>query len=208
LVVVIRGAGDSFCAGGDLAELTRFRRDEPEEIANLLQHFGRALSSIATLPVPVIAVVHGAAVAGGFELMLACDLAIVALDARLGDHHARFGQVPAGGGSQRLPRLVGRQRALSLLLTGDHISAEHAVEWGLAVSAFPPEELEAAAAQLVGRLTRGSAQARATIKRLVHDGAALGVAEAIQMEHVAAVEHLLATLGGGSTKAFVGDPPV
>ena len=86
--------------------------------------------------------VHGFALAGGLELALACDMALAAEDARMGDQHANFGLMPGGGSTQRLPRRVGMQRAMELLTTGRWLSGKEAVEWGLALRAVPDESLE------------------------------------------------------------------
>ena len=112
-VLVIRGAGGHFSAGGDFAEVSRLRADGPEALRPLFENFGAACSVIGTLPVPVVAAVEGYALAGGFELMQSCDVVVVRDDAVIADNHLNFGQVPGGGSSQRLPRLVGRQRALA-----------------------------------------------------------------------------------------------
>jgi enoyl-CoA hydratase/carnithine racemase len=102
-VIVIRGAGGNFCVGGDVPELDRLRRRGREALAELFVSFRRALEAIDQAPVPVLAVVEGNAVAGGFELIQACDLAVAAADARLADIHARFGQVPGGGARSDYP---------------------------------------------------------------------------------------------------------
>lgn len=191
-VIVIRGAGGNFSVGGDVDEVQRLRAEGPAALAELFASFGRALAAIAELPVPVVAAVEGHALAGGFELMQACDLAVVAQDARLGDHHARFGMVPGGGGSQRLPRLAGRQRALGLLLTGDRLTAEAAVQWGLAYAAPPPQAFEATVDALAGVLAEADPAATATTKRLVYEGLSAPLAEGLALERRAVVNHLFA----------------
>src|SRR5207245_10930949 len=99
-VIVIRGAGGNFSAGGDVAEVDRLRGEGPAALAELFEAFGRALATIAEIDVPVVAAVEGYAMAGGFELQ-ACDIVIVADDAVIADTHLKFGQIPGGGGSQR-----------------------------------------------------------------------------------------------------------
>jgi enoyl-CoA hydratase len=86
---------------------------------------------VEALPVPVVAGVHGLALAGGLELVLVADLVVADEDARLGDQHANFGLVAGGGGSQRLPRVVGSRRAKELMLLGGWLSAREAREWRL-----------------------------------------------------------------------------
>lgn len=190
-VVVVRGAGGNFSVGGDVAELERLRGEGPDALAQLFESFGRALSVIAGLPVPVLAAVEGHALAGGFELMQACDLAIVSEEARIGDHHARFGMVPGGGSSQRLPRLIGRQRALGLLLTGDGLSGAEAAQWGLAYRAVPAADFDSAVAALAQRLAGGKREATARTKELVYAGLEGTLEPGLAREREAVVEHLL-----------------
>lgn len=189
-VIVVRGAGDHFCVGGDYKELTRLQAQGPAAMRELFEAFGAATALIATLPVPVIAAVQGNAMAGGFELLQACDMAIVADDVRLADNHANFAMVPGGGGSQRLPRLIGRQRALAHILTGARIGAAEAVALGLALRAVPRVELDAAAGELAATLAAKDRTALARTKALVHEGLALPLDEGLALERRRVVEHL------------------
>ena len=129
--LVIRGEGRAFCAGADLTYFQSTFAD-PALLPPYLAQITDLLSGIESLPFPAIAVVHGFALAGGLELMMACDMALVAEDARIGDQHVNFGLIPGGGSTQRLPRRVGLQRAMELLTTGKWLSGIEAVEWGLA----------------------------------------------------------------------------
>lgn len=192
-VIVVRGARGNFCVGGDVKELERLRHEGSGAVAGLFEHFGRACAVIAELPVPVLAVVEGHAVAGGFELMQSCDLALVCSSARIGDHHARFGMIPGGGGSQRLPRLVGRQRALGLMLTGDSLSGTEAADWGLAYRAVPAAELDAAADELARRLTRAGREATSRMKELVNGGLEQPLETGLAWEREVVVAHLEGT---------------
>lgn len=154
-VIVIRGAGGNFCAGADLKYVSDNRRDGPT-MRRFIEQINRAFNRAEKSPVPVVAAVEGYALAGGFELLQACDVVVLAEDAVLGDQHANFGLMPGGGGSQRLPRLVGRQRALGLLLSGEWISGRQAVEWGLAYRAVPAGDLESEVGALASRLAERS----------------------------------------------------
>src|SRR4051794_41009511 len=138
--IVIRGAGGNFCAGGDFHHVQEVK-DDRAALRRLFESFSAASSSIAGLPVPVIAAVDGVAMAGGFELMMSCDFALVADDARIADEHSNHGMVPGGGSTQLLPRLAGSQRALGLILSGERISGAEAAAWGLAYRSFPADEL-------------------------------------------------------------------
>jgi enoyl-CoA hydratase/carnithine racemase len=189
-VIVIRGAGGNFCVGGDFNELERLRAEGPDALAPLFDNFRRACAAVAESPVPVIAAVEGYAVAGGFELVQACDIAVVAGDARLADNHSNFGMVPGGGGSQRLPRIVGGQRALGHILTGDRLTGAEAVAWGLAYRAVPADELADAVDALAVQLAAKDAVALRTIKRLVRDGLELPLTDGLLLERDAVLAHL------------------
>lgn len=203
-VIVIRGAGGHFSAGGDVGEVARLRAEGPEALAELFDRFGRALATIAELSVPVVAAVEGYAMAGGFELMQACDIAVVAGDAVLADTHLKFGQIPGGGGSQRLPRLVGRQRAAAHILTGDRLSGAEAVEWGLAYRAVPAAELDSAVRALAQRLAARSPEALARTKHLLWQGLELPLAEGLALERREVVAHIMSDAGAAAIAAFTG----
>src|SRR5215510_886063 len=194
-VVVVRGAGHNFSAGGDFAEVQRLQVGGAQALVPLFEHFGRACGAIAELPVPVVAAVEGYAMAGGFELMQACDVALVRDDAVIADNHLNFGQVPGGGGSQRLPRLIGHQRALGLILSGERISGAEAVAWGLAYRSFPAAEFDAGLESFVTRLAAQDPTAIARTKRLVREGLELPLAEGLARERAAVVEHLASDAG-------------
>jgi enoyl-CoA hydratase/carnithine racemase len=202
-VIVIRGAGGNFSVGIDVGELDRARRGGRAALTELFTAFRRLLATIAEAPVPVVAVVEGNAVAGGFELVQGCDLAVAAEDARLADLHARFGQVPAGGGTQRLPRLLGPARALGLILTGDRVSGAQAQELGLVYRAVPATYLEQAVADVLGRLTAGSRTALAASKFLVRTGMQVPLEDGLDLELEAVVDQLLS----GHGDAAVAAPP-
>ena len=187
--ILVEGAGDHFCAGADLRHVARARED-PALLRGFIARINGAFDAIERCPAPVIAAVQGYALAGGFELMQACDLVLVADDAVIGDQHANFGLIPGGGGSQRLPRLVGRQRALGLLLTGERLGAAETVAWGLALRVVPPELLGAEAAALAGRLAALSRSGLARMKRLVDEGALLSLDRAIALESEVFMEHM------------------
>ena len=107
-VIVIRGAGGNFCAGGDFNHLQEIRTD-PDALRNLFETFVSTCNLIAELPVPVLAEVQGVAMAGGFELMLSCDFSLVADDARIADEHSNHAMIPGGGSTRRpLADRVGR----------------------------------------------------------------------------------------------------
>lgn len=201
-VIVIRGAGGNFCVGGDFKALQDLRAQGPHAMAELFEAFGRATAVIAELPVPVIAAVEGFAMAGGFELMQAADVVLVADEAKIADNHANFGMVPGGGGSQRLPRIVGRQRALSHILTGDRLRGRDAVAWGLAYRSVPQAELDAAVAAVAQQLAAKDRRALATIKRLVDEGLKTTLDDGLALERRVVVEHIAGEAGGAGIASF------
>jgi enoyl-CoA hydratase/carnithine racemase len=139
-VLVLTGTGRSFCAGADLTEATGLLGDPPA-LRALLDRGRRLVRTIRAVPVPTVAAVNGAAFAGGLELLLACDIAVAAGSARLGDRHVAVGQVPGWGASVLLPLAVGPAAARRLLLTGETWSAGEAARRGLVSEVVADAEL-------------------------------------------------------------------
>jgi enoyl-CoA hydratase/carnithine racemase len=138
----------------------------------------------------VVAAVEGVAMAGGFELMQAADIVIVSDDAKIADSHINFGMIPGGGSSQRLPRLVGRQVALGLLLSGDRLSGPDAVRLGLAYRSFASQDFDAGLHQFVTKLAGRDRTAVTTIKRLVRGAGQRPMAQGLDDEIAAVVAHV------------------
>jgi enoyl-CoA hydratase len=203
-VIVIRGSNGNFSVGGDFRELERLRAEGPEAMAELFDNFSRACSTIKDLDVPVIAAVEGYAMAGGFELMQACDITLVHEKAKMADTHSNHGQIPGGGSSQRLPRLVGRQRALAHILTGDRISASEAVAWGLAYRALPADEFDAAVDDFAAKLAAKSRDALAKSKRLIYASLELPLADGLTLERNTVLAHLSGDAAGAGINSFTG----
>jgi enoyl-CoA hydratase/carnithine racemase len=138
--LLVTGAGRAFSAGGDLDSYVELQRDPvafPRFVADIHRVFGR----LRDLPVPVVALVNGVTAAGGLELVLNCDFALIARSARIADGHLNFGQMGGGGVLTLLPRVVGLQRASELIFSGRFLSADEAVEWGLAIRSVDDAEL-------------------------------------------------------------------
>ncbi|MFC1534526.1 enoyl-CoA hydratase/isomerase family protein [Thermodesulfobacteriota bacterium] len=157
-VILITGAGKAFCSGVDL----KFAREELGTIKsewNFLTVGKRLLERIEELAKPVIAVVNGLALAGGFEILLAVDMAIADEDTMLGDQHMKVGMFGAGGSPYRLPLLVGFRKAKELILTGKWISGKEAEKIGLVNRAVPANELEKAVDEMVAELSDKSPMA-------------------------------------------------
>lgn len=170
--LVFTGAGRAFCAGVDLKAAREIVQGDDGFAANaaFLNRLKEMLLRVERFPRPVIAAVNGLALAGGLELVLCCDIVVAAESARLGDAHANYGLVPAGGSSVRLPRKVGPNRAKQLIYTGDFLPAATLAEWGLVNRVVPDVELQAATAELVDRLSSRSPVGLERMKRMVDDG--------------------------------------
>jgi len=138
--IVLTGAGRAFCAGMDLAEIGGGSDGQTGYDLSVTGQDAMR-ENIANFSGPVIAAVNGAAATAGFELALACDMIFVAKGAKFLDTHARVGIVPGWGLSQRLPRIIGINRAKEISLSGNALSAERAYEWGLANRICEPDAL-------------------------------------------------------------------
>ncbi|HEX5141403.1 MAG TPA: enoyl-CoA hydratase/isomerase family protein [Dehalococcoidia bacterium] len=179
-VVVFRGAGDrAFSAGADISEFgtapsyAEARRARLErDLWGRLAHFDK----------PLIAAVHGYALGAGCELSLLCDFRIVSEDARFGLPETHLGYVPTAGGSQTLPRTIGRGRALDMILSAEPIDAATALAYGLVHRVVPREELDSTAEALARRLLAQPQSALRMAKRLLAEGADLTLAGALDLE--------------------------
>jgi len=162
--VVLRGAGRSFCAGNDLSDLggvfeggdgSHFRSTTVERLANL--------------PMPVIAAVQGHCLTGGLELALAADIIIAAESAKFGDTHGKWDLVPVWGLSQRLPRRIGRAKALEMSFSARTYSGRDGAAMGLANFCVSDAELDTAVAQFASEVLANSWRSSRAIKKLVDD---------------------------------------
>jgi enoyl-CoA hydratase/carnithine racemase len=180
-VVLVKGKGKSFCTGADLKYLRSIAEDR-EKIARFIDQINRAFNSLESMKVPVIAVVHGHCLAGGCELLISCDLTLASSDAIIGDQHANFGLIPGAGGTQRLPRLIGIQRAKELLYTGKWLSGTEAEKYGLVLKAFPAVELDAEAEKLAAQIVEKSSLGVSHMKKLVNQGLQIDLHTAVALE--------------------------
>ena len=182
--IVIRGEGEkAFVAGADITEFPAMR-EAIEEAAE--SGSARGIQKLAARMdggrTPVVAAIHGYCLGGGLELAMACDVRIAADDAQLGQPEIKLGLIPGGGGTQRLPRLVGHGRALYLNLTGDPISGSQAYDWGLVEKAVPREELLDTALELARTLSQRSPFAMGVIKELASETRDLPLSEGLRRE--------------------------
>ncbi len=149
-VLVITGAGDrAFAAGADIQE---FLEMTPMAALDFSRAGQRVFDKLEALPKPTIAAVNGFALGGGCELMMACDIAYAADIAKLGQPEITLGIIPGAGGTQRLTRLVGKQKAKELAMTGDMVSAEEAQRIGLVCKVVPAAELTAEVERLCEKI--------------------------------------------------------
>ncbi len=178
-VVVITGSGDkAFIAGADIGE---FAERTPLEQRAAMEG-RRVFTAIADFPKPVIASINGYCLGGGCELALACDVRIAARRAKLGQPEVNLGILPGGGGTQRLPRLVGLGRAMRLILTGELIGAEEAERIGLVDILVDDDDLADRTAELAGSMAKHSPVALKLIKEAVRASAEMPLSAGLEYE--------------------------
>ena len=181
--VVITGGDRLFAAGADISQF-----GGPDEAATIGAAFHEALDAVAAIPRFVIAAVSGYALGGGCELALACDYRIASEKAVFGQPEILLGIIPGGGGTQRLPRLVGASRAKEMCLTGRQVRAEKALRIGLADEIVAPEALAERALVLAAEVAAGPLAAQAICKRVIDEGLDRSLADGLQLERTGFVE--------------------
>ena len=175
--VVITGGDRLFAAGADISEF-----GGPEDAARIGASFHAALNAVAALPCFTIAAVSGFALGGGCELAMACDYRIASTKAVFGQPEILLGIIPGGGGTQRLPRLVGASRAKEIMITGRQVKADEALNIGLANEVVEPDALMARALELANSVASGATVATALIKRAVDEGMQTDLAQGLALE--------------------------
>lgn len=183
-VIILTGAGDrAFSAGGDIHEFSRsVAHSADAAMRDFVTRGQRLTTRLEAFPKPIIAAVNGLAFGGGCEITEAVPLAIASGRASFAKPEINLGMPPTFGGTQRLPRLAGRKRALELLLTGDVFSPQRALELGLVNRVVAHDDLLPAACELAGRIMRHSPLAAASILRAVTRGINLSIAEGLLIE--------------------------
>lgn len=181
--VVITGAGAAFSAGGDLKGFMEdLGREDAAPLIARLEYAQDVFNELEALPVPVVAAVNGYAVAGGLELLLCCDIVLAAESAKIGDGHARYGVIPAGGATARLPRKVGENRANLMFYTADLYEAEVLREWGLVNAVVPDAALQGEAERCAAKIASHSAVGLALIKQVLGSAEGESAAEKARAE--------------------------
>jgi enoyl-CoA hydratase/carnithine racemase len=180
VVLVIRGAGNTFCTGMDIKEGISPGGPGAEEFTQLAD---KVFQGIKKFPKITISVVEGYCMAGGFELALCCDFIIAEENCKIGDSHINLpGFVPNAGASVYLPRLIGIRKAKELLLTGSLISGKEAERIGLVNSAVPADKLEQVVDDLIAKLVTKSPLGLKYMKMLVDKGAEYSTEMALALE--------------------------
>lgn len=185
--VILTGSGEkAFCTGSDL------KKTMPPAESFAQQAFGglatrqvtESITRVLLIPQPVICAINGIAVAGGLELAMACDIRIAAVHATFGLSEVRVGSIPGGGGTQRLPRLVGLTNAMPMLLGGERIDAAEALRIGLVSMLVEPGELMDRAMALAERIAANAPLAVRAVKALANQGMNLPLDEGLEMERM------------------------
>lgn len=179
-VAILRGEGEkAFCAGADLSD---FLTAPSPTIARQVRWDRDVWGVFLSLPQPLICALHGYVLGSGIEMALCCDLRIASEDARFGLPEVGLGIIPAAGGTQTLPRTIGRSKSLDMLLTGVWIDAKEALDAGLVNRVVPRKELLPAAEELAGKLMSQPAIAVKYAKEAIKRGADMSLGEGMEME--------------------------
>ena len=179
-VALITGAGEkSFCTGADLKERAGMR---PEEVKVFLQTIGNVFTAIEQFNKPVIAAVNGFAFGGGLELAMAADIRLAAESAIMGLTETRLAIIPGAGGTQRLPRLVGKGKAKELIFTGRRITASEALEIGLVNHVYSLDRLMEESRKLAATISTGGPIAVQQAKKAINQGLEVDLATGLKIE--------------------------
>ncbi|MGY1631838.1 enoyl-CoA hydratase/isomerase family protein [Geodermatophilus sp. SYSU D01186] len=180
-VVIVTGAGRAFCAGADIGEI-----DGQDQAAGdaFTREGQEVFDRLAASPVVSIAAVHGYALGGGLELAMACDRRIAASSAQVGQPEAALGHLPAWGGTQRLPRLVGRAAALRMMITGRRVPAAEALQLGLVDEVVADGRLTEVVQERAAELAAPAAAVVRAIKAAVDAGQRAGLSAGLHAERL------------------------
>lgn len=180
-VVILRSASERFFSGG--ADIKAFLANPTAVNLDMIRTAHRALDKMAASRKIFIAAINGHALGGGLEMALACDLRFAAEgNYRLGLPEVTLGLLPGNGGTQRLPRLIGANKALELMLTGETVTPADALRLGIVNKLFPPDKLQEETAAYARKLVAGAWLAIARIKQCVYQGLALNLSDGLALE--------------------------
>jgi enoyl-CoA hydratase len=178
-VLIFQGSGKAFIAGADITEFKGRSVVETKKFSLFLQNI---FNRIETLSMPMIASINGYCLGGGLELAMACDFRIASTKAKFGQPEIKLGLIPGAGGTQRLPRLIGKTLAKEIILLGESIGAEKALSIGLVNKVVEPEELNNTVNEYASKLVRGPQFALSQAKEAINRGTEMSWFDAIQME--------------------------
>ncbi len=200
--IVLRGAGErAFVAGADIKEFPALRESATEGgSARGIQRLGHRMDAART---PFVAAIRGFCLGGGLELAMCCDVRVCAADAMLGQPEIKLGLIPGGGGTQRLPRLVGHGRAMFLNLTGEFVDAETASAWGHVEKGVPADAREEEALRVAGQMAAQSPHAVAVLRELARTTRDLPLEEGLRREADGFVRCLRSEDGAEGVAAFI-----
>jgi 2-(1,2-epoxy-1,2-dihydrophenyl)acetyl-CoA isomerase len=177
--ILLTGAGRGFCAGQDV---TAIADADPDDIADLLEHYHPVIEKVRELRLPVVAAVNGVAAGAGCNLALACDIVIASRSASFVQAFARIGLVPDCGGTWFLPRLVGMARARALMMLAEPLPAVTAAEWGMIWRVVDDDRLMDEAHALASRLAAGPTVALGLIKQALDESGGNDLADQLDLE--------------------------
>jgi enoyl-CoA hydratase len=201
VVVITSTLKKVFCSGADLKQMAAMNHGDAEAFSKLLQNINNLLSSMKKV---VIAAINGHALGSGCELALACDFRLMAAGkSQIGLPEATLGILPGGGGTQRLPRLIGLPKALDMLLHGRTLIPDEALAIGLIDRIFPADSFMDEVMAFAGHLATGPGKAFANIKAAVHEGFDLPLGQALAVERRYGLENLLTRDAKEGLNAFV-----
>ncbi len=189
-VILLDAVGKTFCTGADLDEVMAARKDRAT-LSAFISRIHDIFRRMETSPLPVVVSINGLALAGGIEMMMAADVAFAAKSAQIGDQHAQYGLIPGGGGTQRLPRLVGLRRALDLMYTNKWLSAEEAENWGLVNYVVANDALADAALDYCRNLAQKSRTGLTAMKYLSRQGMEVSPSDGLTLEEEEVINGLL-----------------
>jgi enoyl-CoA hydratase len=194
-VLVLRGSAGTFCAGADLGFVLS-TIDQPGTFEDggpfgeVIKRLNDVLLAIESAPFASVAVIEGFALAGGCEILLACDVVVADEAARIGDRHLELGLLPGGGGSVRLHKALTPARARWLLLSGEMLSGKEAADWGLVTRAVPNDQLDEVAEAMIARLASRSADALAGAKEMIDAVRDIPVPDGVLAERAIFYDHM------------------
>ncbi|ABW12641.1 Enoyl-CoA hydratase/isomerase [Parafrankia sp. EAN1pec] len=203
--IVLRGAGRSFCAGADLHFLLELS-DSGSTPTAFLRTVSALATRLETSSLPIVAGLHGHAVAGGIELALACDLVVAAAGTLIGDGHILNNLLPAGGAAVRMPQVLGQPTARRLALTGELLRADRLAATGWPHEVVADDEVDTAAMRIATTLARAHGPAQIGYKRLLARTPTMPASAALALELTAFDEHWAAHDVAAALRAFVNRP--